>query len=121
MDRQGLRRELCGLPGAVETQPFGPDVWVYKVGGRMFALVPTTGALGVTIKLEPPHGQLARAQYSAVAPGYHMNKEHWNTVQLGGDVPDDVVREWISLSHALVVAGLPRRVRSELAPTRAVG
>ena len=114
MDLEALRRLLASQPGAMEGQPFGPDVLVYKVGGRMFALVAPDSPARITLKLEPLHGQLLRAQNASVLPGYHMNKDHWNTVVLDGGVVDDELADWIDESYVLVVEQLPRRERERL-------
>jgi len=114
MDLEALRRLLASQPGAMEDQPFGPDVLVYKVGGRMFALVAPDSPARITLKLEPLHGQLLRAQNASVLPGYHMNKDHWNTVVLDGGVVDDELADWIGESYSLVVERLPRRERERL-------
>jgi predicted DNA-binding protein (MmcQ/YjbR family) len=114
MDLAALRHLLVSKPGATEDQPFGPDVFVYKVGGRMFALVAPDSPARITLKLEPLHGQLLRAQNASVLPGYHMNKDHWNTVVLDGGVVDDELADWIGESYSLVVERLPRRERERL-------
>ena len=114
MDLEALRRLLVSKPGVTEDQPFGPDVLVYKVGGRMFALVAPDSPARITLKLEPLHGQLLRAQNASVLPGYHMNKDHWNTVVLDGGVVDDELADWIDESYVLVVEQLPRRERERL-------
>jgi len=114
MDLAALRRLLASQPGAMEDQPFGPDVLVYKVGGRMFALVAPDSPARITLKLEPLHGQLLRAQNASVLPGYHMNKDHWNTVVLDGGVADDELADWIDESYSLVVERLSRRERERL-------
>jgi len=114
MDLEALRALLASQPGAMEDQPFGPDVLVYKVGGRMFALVAPDSPARITLKLEPLHGQLLRAQNASVLPGYHMNKDHWNTVVLDGGVVDDELADWIDESYVLVVEQLPRRERERL-------
>jgi predicted DNA-binding protein (MmcQ/YjbR family) len=81
----------------------------------MFAyLSPRETPPRLTIKLEPIRGQLLRATYDAVRPGYHMNKDHWNTVFLDGTVPDDELLGWIDDSYQLVVDGLPARLRKAL-------
>jgi predicted DNA-binding protein (MmcQ/YjbR family) len=107
---------LCGsLPGAAEDYPFGDGVAVFKVGGRMFALVALEGDPGrVNLKCEPGLALEWRAQYAAVRPGYHQDKRHWNTVDLDGSVHDDELREMIDHSYRLVVAGLPRAERLRL-------
>lgn len=102
--------DLCSsLPGAVEDYPFGDDVAVFKIGGKMFALVLLTGEPGsVNLKCDPDWALELRAMYAAVRPGYHANKRHWNTVELDGTVEDAELREMIDHSYELVVSRLPR-------------
>ena len=109
--------ERCsGRPGAVEDYPFGDDVAVFKVGGRMFALVMLTGEPGtVNLKCDPDWALELRATYAAVRPGYHQNKRHWNTVELDGTVEEAELEGMIDHSYQLVVRGLPRQERSRLA------
>lgn len=115
-----LHTYLLSLPGAIEDRPFGPEVPVYKVMGKMFAyLSPTQSPPWLTFKLDPVLGQLARSTHAAVRPGYHMNKEHWNTIVLDGSVPDAEIMAWIDESYDLVVAGLPRVKRDRLGAMRA--
>ena len=74
--------DLCAsMPGAMEDYPFGDDVAVFKVGGRMFALVPLAGTPAtVNLKCDPAVALELRDRHPAVRPGYHQNKRHWNTV-----------------------------------------
>ena len=111
--------DLCAsLPGAVEDYPFGDSVAVFKVGGRMFALVSLEGSAGtVNLKCDPGLALEWRVRYSAVRPGYHQNKRHWNTVVLDGSVDDSELREMIDHSYDLVVSRLPRAVRVRLLGT----
>ena len=119
MDVTSLRRYLLDLPGALEDYPFGPDVPVFKIMGKMFAcLSPDQAPPSVTIKLDPLHGQMVRAAFDAVRPGYHMNKEHWNTVKLDGTVPEDELLGWIDESYELVVHGLTRAQQAQLQAKR---
>jgi predicted DNA-binding protein (MmcQ/YjbR family) len=106
--------DLCaGQPGAFEDYPFGDSAAVFKVGDRMFALVSLEGNPGsVNLKCDPGLALEWRARYSAVRPGYHQNKRHWNTVELDGSVEDDDLREMIDHSYDLVVSRLPRKVRA---------
>jgi len=111
-----LRAHLAAMPGAEETTPFGPEVLVFKVGGKMFALVgwqnlPVT----VNLKCDPERAVLLRERFAAVAPGYHMNKQHWNTLTLEGTLPPDLVRELIQHSYDLIVASLTKKARAALA------
>jgi len=103
------------LPHVEETTPFGPDLLVYKVGGKMFALAtPDELPHSVNLKCDPDRAAELRDRYEDIQPGYHMNKRHWNTVALGGRVPAKLVRELIDHSYELVFSSLTRKVRSEL-------
>src|SRR6187551_1819638 len=108
--------DLClSLPGAEETTPFGPEVIVYKVGGKMFALAtPDEVPHQVNLKCDPERSLELRDRYEDIMPGYHMNKKHWNTLNLGGRLPNALVRELIEHSYGLVVAALPKKVREGL-------
>jgi predicted DNA-binding protein (MmcQ/YjbR family) len=108
--------DVCGsLPAAVEDYPFGDGVAVFKVGGRMFALVPLEGSPGsVNLKCDPDLTLELRARYPSVRPGYHQDKRHWNTVELDGSVDEDELRWMIDHSYELVVSRLPRAVRAQL-------
>ncbi|WP_329120725.1 MmcQ/YjbR family DNA-binding protein [Streptomyces sp. NBC_01353] len=109
-----LRAFCLDFNDATEEFPFGPDTSVFKVAGKMFALASLDGRpLSINLKCEPEEAVRLREEYSAVAPGYHMNKRHWNTVVVGG-LPDRMVRELIEDSYDLVVAGLPKAVRLRL-------
>lgn len=115
MDLKELRRYCLGKPGAIEEHPFGPGALVMKVGGKMFAIIgEDSEPVTVSLKCEPEIALLLRDAHPSVAPGYHLNKRHWNTVTLDGTVDDERVREWIDDSFDLVVEGLPRKVRGEI-------
>lgn len=108
--------ELCkSLPGAVEDYPFGDGVAVFKVGGRMFALVTLSESPGrLNLKCDPDLALSLRATFPAVTPGYHANKRHWNTVELDGSIENDELREMIDHSYELVVSKLSRAERTRL-------
>ena len=100
------------LPGSQLDRPFGPDWDVYKVRGRIFALLTeTTGPQMLTLKADPQDGAALRRQYADIAPGYHMNKRHWITLTPGESLDADLVRELVVVSYLLVVEGLARRAR----------
>jgi len=102
------------LVGSVLENPFGPETAVFKVGGKIFALVALDAEEYVTVKVEPDEGLALRAQYGFVREGYYMNKRHWITIDLGPNVPMPEVRELIESSHDLVVATLSKKLRTEL-------
>src|SRR5919112_3732996 len=115
MDATQLRRWCIGRPGAIEDFPFGPEHSVFKVAGKMFALSALDRTpLEVSLKCEPPLAVELRNTYSAIRPGYHLNKRHWNTVTLDGSLADAFVCDLIEDSYDLVVSALPRRTREEL-------
>jgi predicted DNA-binding protein (MmcQ/YjbR family) len=106
--------EHClALPGAAEDFPFGEQPAVYRVGGKIFALLSeNTDPPRVSVKLQPDEVVAMKAQHpDTVLPGYHLNKRHWVTVLLDGGLPEDVVSELIEQSYDIVVASLPRRLR----------
>jgi predicted DNA-binding protein (MmcQ/YjbR family) len=115
MNGRELRRWCLAQTGAAEDFPFGPDHSVFKVAGKMFALSALDRTpLEVSLKCEPELAVQLRNSYEAIRPGYHLNKQHWNTVTLDGSIPDQLVRELIEDSYDLVVSGLPKRTRDQL-------
>ena len=104
------------LPAVEVTTPFGPEVLVYKVGGKMFATaVPEELPHRVNLKCDPERSLELRDRYEHIQPGYHMNKTHWNTLTLSGSLPSKLVRELAQHSYDLVLASLPKKVREEVA------
>ncbi|HKR53070.1 MAG TPA: MmcQ/YjbR family DNA-binding protein [Chthoniobacterales bacterium] len=107
-------REYCLYkPNTSEGMPFGETVLVFKVVGKMFALmsldeVPATANL----KCDPDLALELRDRYEQVRPGYHMNKKHWNTVEIDSGIPEAELRWMIDHSYDLVVQSLPRANRS---------
>ncbi len=115
MDLAQFREYCLRKPRAGEGTPFGPDVLVFKVGGKMFALavldeIPTT----VNLKCDPDWALYLRDRYEQVRPAYHMNKKHWNTVELDSGIPDTELRKMIDHSYELVVKSLPKAARAKL-------
>jgi predicted DNA-binding protein (MmcQ/YjbR family) len=115
VDAAQLRRWCLAQSGAIEDFPFRHDVWVFKVAGKMFALsMLERTPLEVSVKCEPDLAVQLRDSYSAIRPGYHLNKRHWNTITLDGSLPDQLVRDLIEDSYDLVVSALPKRTREQL-------
>lgn len=111
-----LKRYLLAKPEAVEDFPFGPEAAVYKVLGKMFALVfCRQGECRVNLKCDPEEAIELRHVFDAVQPGYHMNKRHWNTVHLDGSLPQSEIERMVDNSYRLVVKGLTRAERQGLA------
>ncbi len=109
-------REYClSKSGVEETLPFGPDTLVFKVMGKVFALTGLDSEdFTVNLKCDPARAQQLREQYPEVRPGWHMNKKHWNTVNLGGSLKETFLQDLIDHSYELVVQKLPKRDRQTL-------
>jgi predicted DNA-binding protein (MmcQ/YjbR family) len=115
MDSKPLQAYLLNKKGVTEETPFGPETLVFKVMGKMFALLAWQDSpLRITLKSDPDLAQTLRAQYPAIQPGYYMNKKHWNTVTLDDTVPAELAYTMIDNSYRLVAAGLPKTARKEL-------
>ena len=91
------------MPNAWLDYPFGTEVAVYKVGDKMFALILEGKApLQISLKCDPQLAQVLRDKYESVMPGYHLNKKHWNTVVLSGQLGWEQVQDLIQHSYLLV-------------------
>lgn len=116
MTPQDVTDCALALPEVTEEEPFAPGVPVYKVAGKVFAILQPAAdpTPQVTLKCDPALALELRAQYPAVVPGYHVNKKHWNTVVLDGTVPADEVREMVEHSYERVLLTLPKPTRQRL-------
>lgn len=115
MDFTSLRAYLLDKAGSYEEFPFGPSVLVFKVMGKMFALVSLEERpLRINLKCDPELALHLRAAYPAVQPGYHMNKKHWNTVILNGSIPREVLLAMVDDSYNLVINALKKADRLKL-------
>ena len=115
MNYDAARSYLLQCQAAIEDFPFGPEVAVMKVSGKMFAtLGRSDGIASMNLKCDPHEALMLRDLFPAVRPGYHMNKRHWNTVLLDGSIPRGEIERMIDQSYSLVVAGLTRRQRDAL-------
>lgn len=97
-----------------EAFPFDKVTLVFKVAGKMFALVDADEAQSINLKCDPERAEELREENDGIIPGFHMNKKHWNTVSLDGSVDRSLVFELIDHSYDLVYASLPKKVRNEL-------
>jgi predicted DNA-binding protein (MmcQ/YjbR family) len=99
MDLELFREYCLSKLGAAEDMPFGEDVLVFRVGGKMFALAPLNEVPATAnLKCDPDLALELRDRYEQVRPGYHMNKKHWNTVEIDSGIPDAEVRKMIDHS-----------------------
>lgn len=97
-------REYClSLPEVEETLPFGDDTLVYKVSGRMFAMISISIPDHFAVKCHPDRALLLRDRYAEITPGWHLNKRHWNDVSIVGELTDSFLRSEIRHSYFAVV------------------
>ena len=118
MNIETLREYCLSKPGVTEGFPFDEDALVFKVMGKMFALMPDRLSEGghptINLKCDPEFALILRQTYAAVEPGYHMNKRHWNTIHIDGTIPDDEIRDMIDQSYELVTSHLPKKLQLKL-------
>jgi len=118
MDIQNFYDYCLAKKGVTEHFPFDEDTLVFKVGGKMFALSSLSqwerGEASINLKCDPERALELRAQYDAVNPGWHMSKQHWNTVSISGDVDRVLLKELIDHSYDLVFKSLTKKLQAEI-------
>jgi predicted DNA-binding protein (MmcQ/YjbR family) len=118
MDIQQLYEFCLSKKGVTEHFPFDEDTLVFKVGGKMFCLTSLKewekGDHSINLKCDPDKAIGLRAQYEAVNPGYHMSKNHWNTVDVNKDLPLKDVVKLIEHSYDLVYKSLTKKLQAEI-------
>ena len=115
MNVEEIRKYCISKPGVTEGFPFNDTALVFKVAGKMFALLDLSEeARGISLKCDPELAIELREQHNEVTPAWHFNKQHWNGVDIQGSVSDSNIKEWIDYSYELVVQGLKKRDREVL-------
>ncbi len=107
MNKDNIEQILATFKGTKQSFPFGPDVLVFKVMHKLFALVSqNANSPQITLKCNPADAIVLTSQFEAVVPGYHMNKKHWITITLNGDCPESMINDLANGSYQLVVSNL---------------
>lgn len=110
MNIEELREYCIRKNDVTESFPFDSETLVFKVQNKMFALAGINNQpLSVNLKCNPEKAIELREQYDCVKPGYHMNKQHWNTVIIDGSVNKKTIKEWIDDSYQLIVASIHKK------------
>lgn len=109
-----IRTYCLSKPFTEEAFPFDNVTLVFKVAGKMFALINVDEVRSINLKCDPERAIELREQHDGILPGYHMSKKHWNTVSLNGTVDRSLVLKLIDHSYELVYASLPKKTRNEL-------
>ncbi len=107
MNHKSVEAYILSMPNAYLDYPFGKEVAVYKVKDKMFALIPEgTEPVRLSLKCDPQLAVVLREKYETVMEGYHLNKKHWNTILLTGQLPWDEIQALILHSYILVTEGV---------------
>jgi len=115
MNQEELRAYVVSKHGAEGGYPFGPGAFVVKVSGKVFALLSEGEDPGtISLKVDPDEGELLRAQYPTIIPGYHLNKRHWITATVDDRIPADLLTDLVDDSYDLVVKSLTKAKREAL-------
>ena len=114
MNVEELREYCINKKGVTESFPFDKVTLVFKVMDKMFALTGLNQEIRVNLKCDPEKAIELREAYSAILPGYHMNKTHWNTVVVDGTLSDKIIEQLIDDSYNLIVSKLTKKKKQEL-------
>jgi len=114
MNIEDIREYCISKKGVTENFPFDETTLVFKVAGKMFCLTDLENDLHVALKNLPEKNTELREQFPAVKPGYHMNKKHWNTIEIDDSIPDKLIYELVDISYNLIVQSLTKKKKEEL-------
>jgi predicted DNA-binding protein (MmcQ/YjbR family) len=113
MNIEEIRLYCLEKKGVTEGFPFGETALVFKVAGKMFCLANLEGDLTVNLKNSPETNMELRERYPAIKPGYHMNKQHWNTVEINISIHDNLIKQLIDESYDLIVKSFTKKQMEE--------
>lgn len=113
MNIEELREYCMAKKGVTESFPFDKTTLVFKVAGKMFCLTDLVDDFAVALKNDPEKNMELRERFPAIRPGYHMNKQHWNTVEVDGTISDEMLKQFVDESYELIVQKLPKKIREE--------
>jgi len=114
MDIESIRMYCISKKAVTECMPFDDKTLVFKVAGKIFALAALDAyPLRLNLKCDPEKAIDLRESFESVRPGYHSNKKHWNTIEVNGEIPKEVIYELIDHSYILVISKLTKMVREK--------
>lgn len=114
MNIEDFRVYCLNKKGVTEDTPFDEVTLVFKVMGKMFALTSLDRAFSINLKCDPDLAIELRERYPSVKPGFHMNKKHWNTIDMDDSLSDKLLKDWIDHSYELVVSKLSNALKAKL-------
>ena len=115
MDKKSLIAYCSSKPFATSDFPFDDEVMVFRICGKIFALINIKSAdNGISLKCNPELALILREEYKGITPGYHLNKKHWNTVDCNSEISDEKIKELIDHSYTVTTKGLTKKQRVEI-------
>lgn len=114
MNIEEIREYCLSKKEVIECFPFDEETLVFKVAGKMFALSALERGSNIVLKCDPERAIQLREEYSEIEGAWHMNKTHWNQIDLTGRISDKLLVELIDHSYNLIVSKLPKKIRTEL-------
>jgi len=114
MNIEDLRIYCLNKQAVTESFPFDETTLVFKVKNKIFALLSLDDTHGISLKCDPEQAVTLREEYSSVLPGYHLNKQHWNSIKLDDGLSAKLLQELIDHSYELIVKSLPKKLKEEL-------
>lgn len=109
MTERELIDYLLAKPCSEDSYPFGPEVHVFKVFGKMFALIGYRNKnLTVTLKASPENVTFLSEEFACIERGYHMNKKHWITLSVNNEVSVGMIEDWVDSSYNLITSKLTK-------------
>jgi predicted DNA-binding protein (MmcQ/YjbR family) len=114
MNIETIREYCLSKKGVTESFPFDESTLVFKVLGKIFLLANLDGELSINVKCDPEKAIELREIYPSVIPGYHMNKKHWNTVLIDGQLKETLILSFIDQSYDLTIVNLPKSKQKEI-------
>ena len=115
MDIEILWQYCLSKPGSTESFPFDAETLVFKVMGKMFAILPLERQEQIALKCDPGRAIELREEWEEITAGYHLNKTHWNSVRVNGRLPSSLIKELVDHSYDLVAASLKKAEKAALA------
>lgn len=113
MNLESIRDYCLSLPEATEDFPFDETILVFRICSKIFAMIDLDNPEWFVLKCDPDYALELRESHHEISGAYHMNKRHWNQINIFGALPDATIKSLINHSYGLVVAKLPKRIKLE--------
>jgi len=116
MNAEDIRKYCLNKSEVTESLPFNDTALVFKVNGKMFMILDLESELRISLKCDPDIAVDLRERFNSVNPGYHLNKQLWNTINIDGSIEDELIYQWINDSYQLIIEKMPKQDKQRLLP-----